>query len=369
MLGLSRAGEDFRRNPGGRNLNTKSDFFGFMHIQFGYRCATEEYTAPSLLRRAIKAEKSGFDFLCLSDHFHPWFHRDGHACHPWMLMSTIAASTTQAKIGTGVTAPIYRYHPAIVAQAFATLGELFPQRVYLGLGTGEAMNEVPLGFHWPNFRVRFEMFKEAIEVIKLLWSRPFVDYDGRYFKLRKANLYVRPLRKVPIYIAASGKNVAKYAGREGDAFMTFCFKPNDLTIPGYRLLLNAVKEGAEEAGRIYADIPKMAEFLVSYDEDYEEALNSVLKWRSARIPNVIGEVCDPREMDRLAADVNVGEFERLCLITTDIEQCIEHAEKLIQLGFNEIQFHSSSPDEDEFLDEFSKKALPYLTDKHQETKT
>jgi len=240
-----------------------------MPISFGYRCATEEYSGAVLLKRAIKAEQSGFDFICVSDHFHPWFHRGGNASHAWMLTSAIGTSTKRIRIGTGVTAPIYRYHPVIVAQAFATLGELFPERVYVGLGTGEAMNEVPIGFNWPSFKVRFEMFKEAVKIIKMLWSSTFVNFDGKYFKLRNANLYVKPARKVPIYIAAHGKTTARFAGKEGDAYMKGS-KPLNL-----KPLLDAVKEGATEAGRSYEDMPKMIEFLFSYDEDHEKASNSI----------------------------------------------------------------------------------------------
>jgi coenzyme F420-dependent glucose-6-phosphate dehydrogenase len=278
-------------------------------------------------------------------------------------MTTIGALTKKIRIGTGVTAPIYRYHPAIIAQAFGTLGELFPGRIYLGLGTGEAMNEVPLGFNWPNFKVRVEMFKESVDIIKLLWKSTFVNYSGSYYKLKDANLYLKPGR-IPIYIAASGKTIAKFAGGEADGFMTSGFKPNNITIPIIRSLLEAVKEGADNTGRNFYDIPKMGEFVFSYNEDHDKALKSISKLRAAMLPNAINDFVDPREMDRLAENVNPNEIEKYWLVTTDIEECIRCAEDLIRLGFNEIQFHSSSPDEDEIINKFSEKVLPYLKDSY-----
>ncbi|MEM4312314.1 MAG: TIGR03557 family F420-dependent LLM class oxidoreductase [Nitrososphaerales archaeon] len=334
-----------------------------MKVTFGYRCATEEYPATVLLRRAIRAEQVGFEFICVSDHFHPWFHVNGNACHSWILSSSIGSLTKKVRIGTGITAPIYRYHPAIIAQAFATLGQLFPKRIFLGLGTGEAMNEVPLGFEWPTFKVRYEMFKESLDIIKLLWSKVFVDYDGKYFKLRKANLYVKVEDKVPIYIAASGKTVARLAGKEGDGFMTVGTKLDDYRMSELKYLLEMVRQGAKEAERNYEDMPKMIEFVFSYNEIYEKALSSILKWRVGAVPGILNKnIYDPRELDKLGESVDIKNFEKSVFIATNIEECVKATEGFIKLGFNEIQFHSSSPDEDKFLEEFSKKGLPYLKD-------
>lgn len=332
-----------------------------MNIEFGYRCPTEEYPGPTLLIRAAKAEELGFDFLCISDHFHPWFHESGNACHSWILMTAIGASTSKIRIGSGVTASLYRYHPAIVAQAFATLGEFYPGRIYLGLGTGEAMNEVPLGFEWPKFTERAEITQEALEVIRSLWNESFVDYKSEHFTLNKANLYVKSRAKVPIYVAAAGLTMANYAGREGDGFMTVGSRLHKERVAKINTLLESVKMGAMEKGRDYESIPKMIELFFSYDEDYQKALQSARKWKVTAIPNMVSKnVHDPRELDALGRGVDDSVFESDWLITTNLESCLKLVEGYTKLGFNEIQFHSSSPNEDGFLKKFGRDILPYL---------
>jgi coenzyme F420-dependent glucose-6-phosphate dehydrogenase len=339
-----------------------------LHKLFGYRCATEEYPSSVLVERAVKAEQNGFDFLCASDHFHPWFHREGHACHPWILLSSIGAGTKRIRIGTSVTAPIYRYHPAIIAQAFATLGELYPNRVFLGLGIGEAMNEAPLGFNWPDFETRMEILKEAVDVIRQLWKNKFVDYNGKHLKLRKAKLYVQSRGDIPLYVAAEGLKSARQAGRIGDGFMTFTTKPTEQSISKLKKVLDALREGTEEAERAFEGFPKMVELLVSYDEDYEKALHALAKWRILALPNKLHlKIYDPRELDKLAENVNMKDLEEVFLIATNVEQCIKFAEQMIKLGFNEIQFHSASPNEDGFISKFGRKALPYLKATHSST--
>ncbi|MDA4129764.1 MAG: TIGR03557 family F420-dependent LLM class oxidoreductase [Thaumarchaeota archaeon] len=338
-----------------------------MRIEFGYRCPTEEYPGPTLLKRSIKAEALGFDFLCISDHFHPWFHDGGNACHSWILIAAAGASTSKIRIGSGVTASLFRYHPAIIAQAFVTLGEFYPGRIYLGLGTGEAMNEVPLGFNWPGFAERVGITMEALEIIRSLWNESFVDYKGKHFTLNKANLYVKSKGNVPIYVAAAGTTMASYAGKEGDGFMTVGSRLHEERVTKINALLNAVKAGAKEKGRDYESIPKMIELFFSYDEDYDKALQSARKWKVTALPNIVSKnVHDPRELDALGRRVDDKVFERDWLITTNLEDCLKIVEGYVKLGFNEIQFHSSSPDEDGFLDKFGRVFLPHLRESYSE---
>jgi coenzyme F420-dependent glucose-6-phosphate dehydrogenase len=267
---------------------------------------------------------------------------------------------------SGVTASLYRYHPAIVAQAFATLGEFYPGRIYLGLGTGEAMNEVPLGFEWPKFVERVEITQEALEIVRSLWKENFVDYKGKHFTLNKANLYVKSKGKVPIYVAAAGTTMASYAGREADGFMTVGSRLHQQRVTKINTLLESVKMGAMEKGRDYESIPKMIELFFSYDEDYRKALQSARKWKVTAIPNMVSKnVHDPRELDALGRSVDDSVFESDWLITTNLEECLKAVEGYIKLGFNEIQFHSSSPNEDEFLKKFGRDILPYLRETYR----
>ncbi len=332
-----------------------------MHVEFGYRAVEEQYQPSRLLKFVTAAEKIGFQFICVADHFHPWFHEGGCAGHAWVWIGAAAAFTKQIRLGTGVTTPIYRYHPAIIAQAFATLDEMFPGRIYLGLGTGEAMNEMPFGLRWPSFRERAERLEEAVTIIKSLWNEGFLSFKGKHFVLRDTRLYTKPKAEIPIYIAASGPTVARMAGRFGDALMTSASVARD---PDARLkLFTAFAEGAEESGRDPERITKMVEMKISYDEDYDKALNALARWRSALIPNIIAKpILDPRELDRLSETVDKKKMENS--VCTSMEQCIKIVEELIGFGFNEVQVGSSSPDEEGFIRKFGGEALPYLKERY-----
>lgn len=330
-------------------------------MRFGYRAVEEQYPPSRLLEFISTAERLGFDFIGVSDHFHPWFHEGGCAGHAWVLIAAAAARTTGIRLGTGVTTAVYRYHPAIIAQAFATLGEMFPGRIYLGLGTGEAMNELPFGPRWPPFKERAERLLEALVLIRRLWEGSFVTTRGGFFPLRDARLYTRPRERVPIYVAASGPTVARIAGRLGDGFMTAA---GAVTNPDVRLgLFAALAEGVRESGRDPGSMPRMVEMKVSYDEDYERALRSLARWRVTTLPDIIGRpIADPRRLDRLGEQVDPARMaEWVC---TSMEECLRKVEGLIAMGFDEVQVGSSSPDEERFLREFGGKALPYLKEQH-----
>jgi coenzyme F420-dependent glucose-6-phosphate dehydrogenase len=331
-----------------------------MNFSLGYRAVEEKWQPSRLLDLTLMAEKQGFDFVCTSDHFHPWFHEGGCAGHAWVWIGAAGARTKTIRLGTGVTTPSSRYHPAIIAQAFATLGEMFPGRIFLGLGTGEAMNEVPLGFKWPIFRERAERLEETIKIIKLLWKGDFVTYGGKHFTLRDARLYTLPSKSVPMYVAASGPTIAKMAGLYADAFMTL-YTGSDAHLK----TLASFREGAKNADRSYEEIPRMIETKISYDEDYDRALQSLSRWRSGLIPNIFSkQIYDPRELDRLGETVDIKKLADL--VFTDMDSIVKLIEELVEDGFNEVQLGSSSPDEEKFIEEFGKKALPYLKKKYAE---
>jgi coenzyme F420-dependent glucose-6-phosphate dehydrogenase len=327
-------------------------------VRFGYRAVEEKHQPSRLIDFAILAEKQGFEFVGTSDHFHPWFHRGGCAGHAWIWIAAAGAKTKKVRLGTGVTTCIYRYHPAIVAQAFATLDELYPGRIFLGIGTGEAMNELPLGLSWPSFQERLDRTIEAIHIIKSLWKRDFVNFNGEYFKLREAHLYTSPMKKIPIYFAASGHKAAWAAGRFGDALMTI-----DADREHIHRIFASFEVGVKESGRRTEDMPRMVEMKISYDEDYEKALNSLSIWKATVIPEVFNRhISDPRELDKMGEKVNPAQLAKS--VYTDIEQLIRKIEEYIKIGFTEIQVGSSSPNEEKFIQEFGKKALPYLQEKY-----
>lgn len=265
--------------------------------------------------------------------------------------------TRNMGFGTGVTVPIYRYHPAILAQSFATLDSLHPGRVAIGVGTGEAMNEVPLGFRWPTYRERAEGMEEAILIMQRLWREDFVTFEGKHFHLREANLYVRPTSKIPIYVAASGPTAAEIAGRIADGLLT-------VPRPGDRLtevILPAFQRGAEKRGRDPGKLNLLLEFKFSYNEDYDRALSSIRRWGATEVPGIFDqEVYDPRRLEEMAMEVDPEQLLKTWHVVTDPEELVHPLEEYGRLGFKEIYLHSSSPDEVEVLEEVGRTLLPHF---------
>jgi coenzyme F420-dependent glucose-6-phosphate dehydrogenase len=325
--------------------------------RFGYRAVAEQYGPTQLLEFASLAEAQGFEFISISDHFHPWFHKGGHAAFAWSWIASAAERTKKVRFGTGVTTPINRYHPAIVAQAFATMGSMYPGRMYLGLGTGEAMNEVPVGQRWPGFRERVARVEESIEIIRGLWKEDFFTYQGKYFSVKGANIYDRPTVPVPIYVAASGAAMAEVAGRRGDGLYTTPAKEEKIR----ELLLPAVRKGAEASGRRSEDLRKMILCNVSWDEDYDKALDSIKRWRATAAPGSFEkDVSDPRELDRIGEAVPMEDLTWRWTVCTDLDDVIKRVDSYVRMGFDEIEIRSGSPNEKEFIGRFGKQVLPHL---------
>jgi coenzyme F420-dependent glucose-6-phosphate dehydrogenase len=198
-------------------------------IKLGYKASAEQFAPGALLGFSCLAEEVGFDSVFISDHFQPWKHVDGHAPFSLTWLGALGANTSRVVIGTSVLTPTFRYHPSIVAQAFGTMGAMFPGRVVLGIGTGEGLNEVPsTGQPWPEFKERFARLREAVTLIRLLWTQERVSFEGEYYKTEKATIYDRPDTPVPIYVAAAGALVARYAGRGADGFICTSGKKPEL---------------------------------------------------------------------------------------------------------------------------------------------
>ena len=326
-------------------------------LRIGYTVAHEQYHPTKLLEFAVAAEKEGFDSVWSSDHFHPWFHTNAAGGFAWVWMAAAAERTKRVQYGTGVTCPLFRYNPAIVAQAFATLGYMYPGRIFLGIGTGEAMNEVPVGYSWPGFKERTQRLEEAIQMMKLLWTQDWVTFKGRYYHLKKANLYTKPESAIPLYVAASGPTIARLAGKYGDGFLTLPF-PED----HYReVLFPALEEGAKEAGRDPSRIDKAIEVYVSYGESYDEALASVRCWAGTLLPFVFKyPIADPREIESYGRLVGDKQLTEVWLIGTSPEEHIKWLEKYIRLGFRNLHITSSSPNDLKTIQMYGKQVLSYL---------
>jgi len=244
-------------------------------FRFGYKASAEQFAPRELLDYAVLAEEVGFDSVFISDHLQPWMHDGGHApaALPWL--GALGERTERILIGTSVLTPTFRYHPGVVAQAFATLGSLYPGRVILGVGTGEALNEATLGFDWPPPPERFQRLKESIALIRKLWSQERVTFDGTFYRTDNATIYDRPETPVPIYIGAAGPAATRLAGRIAEGFITTSGKKQELYT---ETLLPALAEGLEGAGRSSDDMDTLMEVKVSYHPDRATALENTRFW-------------------------------------------------------------------------------------------
>jgi coenzyme F420-dependent glucose-6-phosphate dehydrogenase len=325
----------------------------------GYWAAHEQYSMHQLLKFVIEAEKGGFTTTMTSDHFHPWWHDNAYGNFTWIWIAAAAEHTKRMQFVTGVTAPVYRYHPAIIAQAFASLDVLYPGRVQLGLGSGEAMNESPLGFDWPRARSRLTRVREAIQIIRELWDGKndgFVNYNGEYFLIRNAKLYTPPVKPIPIYMAATGQQAAKVAAKYSDGLISY-LRPVEAGN-----VIRLFDSTAEKEGRNQNSLEKIAEYKVSFADDYDQAFKSTAFWRATLIKNVFdSDTSDPRKLQRKAEkEVPDEKLKQAIQITTSIEDCIKSLEEYFKAGFTRVYVHSTSPDEIKFVQVFSKKVLPYF---------
>jgi coenzyme F420-dependent glucose-6-phosphate dehydrogenase len=331
-----------------------------MAIRIGYKASAEQFDPVTLLGFAVEAERCGLEIVAISDHFQPWRHTGGHspAALPWL--GAAGQRTERALVGTSVLTPTLRYHPSVVAQAFATLGCLTPGRVFLGVGTGEAMNETPVtGGEFPGRKERRLRLAEAIQLIRLLWSDERVDFDGDFYRTRKATIYDRPDEPVPIFIAASGPLAAKLAGRLGEGFI--CTSGKDEAL--YHELLAKLAEGAEGAGRDPAAIRRMIEIKVSYDRDRELAFTNTHPWAALALkPEQKEGIDDPLEMERVA-DANVDQAPSRFICSDDPDEVVERIAAYAALGFEDLVLHAPGVDQARFLEQFGEDVLPRLRDR------
>ena len=242
-------------------------------LKLGFMASAEQFDPRELVEIAVAAEEHGLDSVAVSDHFQPWRHNGGHAPFSLTWMAAVGERTKRVQIGTSVMTPTFRYNPAVVAQAFASMGCMYPGRIMLGVGTGEALNEYATGFQgdWPEFRERFARLREAIRLMRELWTGEEVNFDGEYYHTQGAYMYDVPEQPIPVYVAAGGPVVARYAGRAADGFICTSGKGAELYT---EKLIPAVKEGAEKAERDFDAIDKMIEIKISYDPDPELALEN-----------------------------------------------------------------------------------------------
>jgi len=327
-------------------------------IRFGYKASSEQFGPSELADFAVLAEDVGFDSVFISDHFQPWMHEGGHApaALPWL--GAVGARTSRVILGSSVLTPAFRYHPAVIAQAFATLGVMFPDRVILGVGTGESLNEVTLGIDWPDPPERFQRMKEAITLIRDLWSGERVTFDGNFWHVTDATVYDRPETMVPLYIGASGPAATRLAGRMADGWITTSGKDPALYTDK---LIPALEEGLQKAGRSADDVDTLIEVKVSFADTRQEALEKTRFWAPLALsPEEKTGIHDPIEMQRRADELPIERAASRFIVSTDPDEHVEQIARYVDLGFRHLVFHDPGHDQETFLRTYGTEILPRL---------
>lgn len=328
-------------------------------LRLGYKASAEQFGPNELLDFASLAEHKGFDSVFVSDHFQGWRHTGGHAPFSMAWMGALGARTSRILMGTSVLTPTFRYHPSIVAQAFGTLGAMFPERVILGLGTGESLNEVPaIAMKWPEQKERTARLKEAVALIRQLWSEQRVSFRGQYYQTEKATIYDKPSVLPPIYVAGAGPVMAKYAGQFADGFICTSGKEPELYT---ETLLPNVAAGVRASGRQPQDIDMMIEVKVSFDTDRQRAMEDTRHWAALALSaDEKSSVEDPLEMERLADQLPTERAAKRWIVSSDPEEQVEKIGVLVKMGFRHLVFHAPGPDQARFLNLYADQVLPRL---------
>ncbi len=332
---------------------------GAVELRIGYKASSEQFAPQQMLDYAVLAEEVGLDSVTVADHFQPWRHEGGHAPFSIAWMSALGARTSRVLIGTSVMTITFRYNPAVIAQAFATMGCLFPGRIMLGVGTGEALNEVAVSrLTWPDFKERYARLREAVRLVRELWTADRVTFDGEYYQTSDATVYDRPDQPVPIYIAAGGPQMARYAGRAGDGFICTSGKGMELYTDK---LLPAVDEGLADAGKKPADFDRMIEVKLSYDRDPQRALENTRFWAPLALSaEQKHSLHDPAEMGRAADALPIEQVASRWIVASNPDEAVAGIKQYVDAGLNHLVFHGPGADQERFLTQFAEDLLPRL---------
>jgi coenzyme F420-dependent glucose-6-phosphate dehydrogenase len=313
----------------------------------GYTLSSEEHGPRELVGYARQAEEAGFDFAAISDHFHPWVDRQGNSPFVWAVLGGIAEATERLRVGTGVTCPTTRIHPAIIAQAAATAATMLPGRFFLGLGSGENLNEHILGNRWPETDVRQEMLEEAINVIRLLWEGGLTSHHGRYYTVENARIYTLPEELPPIVVAAAGPQATQMAGRIGDGL--FGLVPDTEVINEFE---NAGGRGKPRFGQLHA----------CWAESEADAKKTALEWWPNAVVsgNLNWELPVPSNFEDASEWADEGAIDEKVVCGPDPERHLEAIAQFINAGYDNVYFHQIGPDQEGFLRFAQRELLPSL---------
>ncbi|MGE5636607.1 MAG: TIGR03557 family F420-dependent LLM class oxidoreductase [Nocardioidaceae bacterium] len=323
-------------------------------MRYFHFCSHEQFPPLDLLVQARRAQAAGFDGLACSDHLQPWW-EPGEAANAWVWLGAAAQATARIPFGTGVTPPGPRYHPVVIAQAWATFEAMFPGRPFLGVGSGEALNESPLGADWPPVRAQIELLEEALGLIHRLFAGERVTHEGTHFSARRALLHTRPARRPPLYVSAFGARAAGVAGRLGDGLWTL---GDPESAPA---VIDAYRAAAEDAGRAPGEILLQVGF--SWAPDDDAALAGCRAWKAAQPPEFYkDEWDDPRAMqEKGAREVSDDDLRESFIVSSDPDVHIERIRALESLGATTIVLaNNSGADPLGAIDVYGQRVLPAL---------
>jgi coenzyme F420-dependent glucose-6-phosphate dehydrogenase len=317
-------------------------------VELGYAISSEEHRPLALVRNAAKAEEAGFTFALVSDHFHPWIDRQGESPFVWSLLGGMAVATKRLVIGTGVTCPTMRIHPAIVAHAAATAATMLSGRFFLGVGTGENLNEHVLGQRWPSTEIRREMLEEAIGVMRQLWRGELTSHRGRHYTVENARIYTLPEDPIDVLVAAGGPEAAELAGRVGDGLVS--------TAPDSELLAAFDEAGGE--GK-----PRYGQLTVCWARSEAEARRTAHEvWPNAALRGPLGqELPLPSHFEAASEMVTEDDVAEAVVCGPDPEQHIAQLDAFREAGYTHVYIHQVGPEQDSFFDFYTSEILPHYT--------
>ncbi len=321
----------------------------------GYAAASEQFHPTDMLQYCQLAEQYGFKGVMAADHFQPWVPAQGHNAFVYAWMGALGATTSHT-FGPGVTCPSFRYHPSVIAQAAATLAAMYPGRFWLGLGSGEALNEHVTGGVWPDTLIRFEMLIEATEMIQQLLRGEKKRYRGQYFQMESVRLYTLPDTPPPIYIGAVGPQTVRWAGKACDGLITPGANHDKL-----RGILANFAAGAREAGKDPDKMPKLLQVHLSWADTYEEALqNAITEWPNGGMNFPKADIRNPEDFAAMAKLVREENFKGRVLISTDLDEHRAHLQGFADLGFDEIYVHNVGRNQEAFIKAFGEHVIPHI---------
>jgi coenzyme F420-dependent glucose-6-phosphate dehydrogenase len=316
-------------------------------MELGYTLSSEEHPPNDLVANARAAEDAGFTFAVISDHFHPWIDAQGQSPFVWSVLGALAYSTERMRFGTGVTCPMIRIHPAIVAHAAATVAAMMPGRFFLGVGTGENLNEHIFGDHWPAPDERLEMLEEAIEVIRLLWQGGYQTHRGKHYTVENARLYTLPDEPPPIAVAAAQPQAAQLAGRLGDAYVGVA--PDEEIVQEFE---NAGGKGKPRYGQVH----------VCWASSEQEARETAHRlWPNAGLEGPLSqELALPEHYEAAAETVTEDDVAESVVCGPDTDRHLEKIQEYVDAGYDHVYVHQIGPDQAGFVDFYKREVLPKL---------